>query len=262
MNIRKDLQSVEEYIARLLSIGSEFSKNDQTWSHLKNREDFRFISRIPFDQRYKVEAIYSEGRDMAIYMGDELLAINQDIGRFPTLTSILNTFEESWVSGKYNKELPNQAKEICNENEVNLWSVNQMISLFRQQEELLAAVRVTLNMLKDSDLHKRENGIPVVENPSSIHISGNTGSSINVQSDGASAVTNYNEPKIFEEMIAAIKSKELPAQTEETLVDNVKLLAASHRTGGFKEAYQDFMQNVSSHITVFTPFLASLAGML
>ncbi|MFI8748959.1 hypothetical protein ACIGG6_02980 [Vreelandella lionensis] len=42
----------------------------------------------------------------------------------------------------------------------------------------------------------------------------------------------------------------------------MQALAASHQSGGFKEAYKDFMQNVSAHITVFSPFISGLSGLL
>lgn len=113
MDIRKDLESVAQYISRLLSIGYEFSRFDKDWVHLKNEEDFRFISRIPFATRNKVEAVYAEGRDMALYMSDELLSINSDFSKFPTLTAIIERFKDTWVYGNYDSEVPNIAKKTC-----------------------------------------------------------------------------------------------------------------------------------------------------
>lgn len=177
MDIRKDLESVAQYISRLLSIGYEFSRFDKDWVHLKNEEDFRFISRIPFATRNKVEAVYAEGRDMALYMSDELLSINSDFSKFPTLTAIIERFKDTWVYGNYDSEVPNIAKKTCEENAVQLWSVEQMCSLFKKQEQLLAAVRITLQMLQDSDLYKMENGLPLMKQEANIHVSGISGSS-------------------------------------------------------------------------------------
>ncbi|WP_312479437.1 hypothetical protein [Stutzerimonas nitrititolerans] len=264
MDIRKDLESVAPSISRLLSVGEEFRGFDKDWSHLKNQEDFRFISRVPHQERYKVEALYAGGRDMAIYMYDSLLSINYDFSRYPTLTAIIEAFKNSWVYGNYDQEVPDVAKATCEKHDVNLWSVNQMVALFKKQEQLLAAVRVTLQMLQDSDLYKMENGIKIMKQEANINVSGVSGSSININSAGATAsvTNNYNEPTIFADLISAIKSNGFDSETESKLIDNVQALAASHQSGGFKEAYKDFMQNISAHITVFSPFITGLSALL
>lgn len=264
MDIRRDLESVAPYISRLLSVGEEFRAFDKDWSHLKNQEDFRFVSRVPYEERHKVEAVYADGRDMAIYMKDALLAINSDFSRYPTLTAIVEAFKSSWVYGNYDPEVPDVAKAVCAEHDVDLWSVNQMVALFKKQEQLLAAVRVTLQMLQNSDLYNMENGKPIMKQEANIHVNGVLGSSININSPGATAsvMCNYNEPTIFADMISAVKSHGFDSETESVLVDNVQALAASHQSGGFKEAYKDFMQNVSAHITVFSPFISGLSGLL
>lgn len=264
MDIRKDLESVAPFISRLLSVGEEFRAFDRDWSHLKNQEDFRFVSRVPYEDRHKVEAVYADGRDMAIYMYDSLLAINYDFSRYPTLSAVIEEFKNSWVYGNYKQEVPDIAKATCERHDVELWSVNQMVALFKKQEQLLAAVRVTLQMLKDSDLYKMENGMPIEKKEASIFLNGIRDSSINVNSAGATAsvVKNYNEPTIFTDLISAIKSNGFDAETESHLIDNVQALAASHQSGGFKEAYKDFMQNISAHITVFAPFISGLSALL
>jgi predicted ribosome-associated RNA-binding protein Tma20 len=211
-----------------------------------------------------VEALYADGRDMAIYMYDSLLAINSDFSRYPTLTAIIEAFKNSWAYENYDKEVPDVAKATCAKHEVNLWSVNQMAALFKKQEQLLAAVCVTLQILKDSDLYKMENGIKTMKQETNIHVSGVSGSSININSAGATAsvTNNYNEPTIFADLITAIKSNNFDGETESKLIDNVQALAASHQSGGFKEVYKDFMQNVSAHMTVFSPFITGLSALL
>ena len=264
MVIRKDLEPVLPYISRLLSIGQEFSNNEKIWINLKNNEDFRFVARIPHDARYKVEAVYCDGRDMSIYMGNSLSAINYDFSRYPMLTSIIEGFKNSWVYGNYDSGVQDVARNVCVENDVVLWSVNQMIELFNEQVKLLSAVRVTLQILKDSELYKIENGLPIMTQESNIHVSGVSGSSINIYSSGATATVSstYEEPTIFKEILSAIKSHKLDQETEIMLIENAQLLSASHRSGTFTGVYKDFMQNVSAHITVFTPFIAGLTSLL
>ncbi|MCP4992069.1 MAG: hypothetical protein GY928_40260 [Colwellia sp.] len=265
MEIRKDLVEVSPYISRLLSFSKEFSESENYWSHLKNKEDFKFISRIPHQEQNKVEALYCDGRDMAIYMSSALSEVNFDFSAYPTLSSIVHGFDESWVNGNYDPNVPDVAAETCASHGVELWSVNQMISLFRKQEKLLSAVRVTLNVLKRTDLYKLENGIEIMEEKKSIvNVSGVTGSSININSDNANAsvTQTYNEPSIFSDIIEVLKNADLAESTRSELIDNTQSLALAHEKGTFSESYKEFMQNVSAHITVFTPFLTGLAALL
>ncbi|WP_263081928.1 hypothetical protein [Endozoicomonas sp. Mp262] len=88
MDIRKDLEPVDTYIYRLLEIADQFNKNVEYWSHLKNKEDFREVMQIPESERYKVEKVYSDGKDMALFMKSALFGINHDFSEYPTLTSI------------------------------------------------------------------------------------------------------------------------------------------------------------------------------
>ncbi|SBW78656.1 hypothetical protein PVE_R1G0768 [Pseudomonas veronii 1YdBTEX2] len=265
MDIREDLRDVSGQIARLLALSNVFAENNKYWAHLKNDEDFNRVYRIPEKDRYKVESIYADGRDMAIYMMDALAEINFNYARYPTLTSIIEGFQNTWVYGNYNKETPDIAKEICSTYDIDLWSVRQMFKLFKDQEKLLAAVRATLAMLQNSNLYKEENGMPTQEkHPHQINLTGINSSSININSDGASAAVNqtYNEPAVFSEIITAIKLQGLDPIIEGELIDNTHMLAAGHKSGTFKDAYIDFMQNVSAHITVFGAFLPALSALL
>lgn len=128
MEIREDLQAVSTSISRLLSIAHEFSENDNYWSHLKNREDFDNIFRIADRDRYKVEKVYCDGRDMARFMKDTLSAINYNFSQFPTLTSIVDGFDNTWVYENYDPDVPDVAKLICEKNDAQIWSVNQIIT--------------------------------------------------------------------------------------------------------------------------------------
>ncbi|HED2284981.1 TPA: hypothetical protein R4Y06_003911 [Klebsiella pneumoniae] len=265
MYIRKDFEDVSCYISRLLSFSKQFSENNTNWSHLKNREDFRFIFRVPDNDRYKVEELYCAGRDMALYMAEALAEINYDFGKFPTLTSVVEGFDNSWVFGNYDAEIPEIAIQTCKDYNVDLWSVGQMYHLFKSQEKILSAIRVTLNILKSSNLYKLENGMEIMSEKShTINVSGISGSSININSTDSVTTINqtYNSPSIFEEIIHAIKEAKLDDDIEKDLIDNTQTLAIAHEKGNFSGAYKDFMQNISAHITVFTAFLPSLAALL
>lgn len=265
MDVREDLREVSGHISRLLALAEVFSENNKYWAQLKNEEDFNRIYKIPNDDRYKVENLYADGRDMAIYMMGALGEINYNYARYPTLTSIVKGFQNTWVYGNYDPKTPDVAKEVCELHNVDLWSVRQMFKLFKDQEDLLAAVRATVAMLQNSDLYKEENGLPTQnKNPNQIHVSGVSGSNIMINSDGSNATISqtYNEPAVFSEMIAAIKALGCDSVTEGELIDSTHMLAASHKSGAFKDAYKDFMQNLSAHITVFGPFIPALTALL
>lgn len=265
LDIRKDLESVAPLISRLLSIGREFMAFDKDWVHLKTQEDFQYLSRIPYEERYKVEAVYADGRDMALYMRESLLSINFNFSKYPTLTAIIDEFEGSWVYGGYDPESPDTAKSACEKHNINLWSVDQMAALFRKQENLLKAVRATLQILKNSDLYKMENGIPLMSHSTkNNHFENIENCSIIINSDNSSATTikTTGEPKVFSDLISAIKSSNLKKETEQKLIADVNSLSSSHQNGNFKEAYKSFMQNISAHITVFNPFLSGLSELL
>lgn len=98
MTIRADLKDVEPLISRLIAIGGEFNAKDRTWSHLKNKEDWsRIYSINDTILQGHLEDVYAMGRDMGGFMSEALLTINSDFTRYPTLTSIVESFKGTWV---------------------------------------------------------------------------------------------------------------------------------------------------------------------
>lgn len=262
--MRDDFQEESALISRLLQIGQQFRKfNNEDWSHLKNQEDFHKVLWLPQSEKHKVENLYCTGRDTAVYMASKLSEIDYDFASFPTLTSVVEGFKNSWVYN-FDESVPVTAKLICDKNEVDLWSVNQMIILYNQQGRLLKVVKETLEILKTSNLYKRENGIPIMTMPThSVTIGNITNSNVNTFSDNnQSQIQSYNEPKVFEEMKLAIQSSTLLPETKRSLIEATEKLAAGHKQGGFTQAYKDFMANASAHVTIFTAMLPTLASYL
>ncbi|AAN69300.1 MULTISPECIES: hypothetical protein [Pseudomonas] len=264
MNIRLDMGPVAPYFSRLLAIGGEFHKNIDDWVHLKNEEDFENIYRVPHDQRYKVEEVYATGRDIANSMGYALLETNTNFSRYPTLTSIIEYFQDTWVYDDYPSPIPAEAERVCVQNGIDLWSVRHMLKLFRKQEELLGAVRNALEILKRSDLYKEENGEVILKPESSIIISGVNGSAININSDGATAhaSTAYERPAVFDDLSRLIREHSPDTETQAKLLKNAEELAAGHKEGRFGQAYKDFMQNVANHVSVIAPVISGLSSLL
>ncbi|WP_305812792.1 hypothetical protein [Photobacterium leiognathi] len=101
---------------------------------------------------------------------------------------------------------------------------------------------------------------------STINVSGVNGSAINIHSSGATAkllpTLNITNLQSLLKCLRSVKGSGLDETTTQMLMDNVNMLATSHKTGTFSGAYKDFMQNVSAHITVFAPFIAGLSALL
>lgn len=147
MEVRRDLYDVEPLISRLLSIGEEYRSKDMWWSHLKNNEDWgRTVWPISDGlKKAKIERIYSDGRGMGLFMSDALAAINFDITTYPTLTSIIKRFENTWV---YNdlQYVINEAQQAFDELVLNSWAFNQMVTAFVEQMNLAEVVKQTLSL--------------------------------------------------------------------------------------------------------------------
>jgi len=244
-----------------MKIGEQFHQNNKDWSHYKNQEDYDQILQIPESVRYKIEKVYCDGRDMAYYMSDELIDINRNFSRFPTLTKIINILTDSWVT-RHDKDAPLVALSICKDHSVTPWAIKEMCHLYDQQIEMLDAISATLNILKKTDLYKTENGIPIM--PSNINISNTNSSNININSNFNSNTISKstNDVSVFSEMKKHIEQTVLDVETQKDLIQRVDTLEQSYVAGSFTDTYKDFMANLSSHITVFTPFLSGLAAML
>lgn len=166
MEIRKDFQSVEEYLHRLVQYADAFDRfNLKDWPHYKNNEDFERIYGYDRPARDHFENLYSDGRDCAIALSDKLISFNYP-NKFPTLTSFVKSFDGGWVYETYElRKALNEAKHAAESVDRCPWTVGQMLQLFEDQIELLDAVRNTLRILRETDLYKIENGRSLIETP-------------------------------------------------------------------------------------------------
>ena len=111
MYIRKDLEQVKGPISRLISIGKEFETLDSRWSHLKNYEDFSKVWQIEDpSKKNKIEEVYNTGRDIAGFMSLMLQTINTDFSTYPTLTAIIDKFNDTCID-KDLSNIPAEAKK-------------------------------------------------------------------------------------------------------------------------------------------------------
>lgn len=259
-NIRGDFKDVEGQIARLLAIGEEFRSKDRDWSHMKNREDWgRNLYKIADGRKRAIfERIYSDGRDMGLYMSQALCSINYDITTYPTISSVIEELDGSWIDSNLDPVVED-AKEVVEEYQLNCWAFDQMVTLFKDQQRLAKVVRDTLDLLKNSNLYKLENGIPVDKGTPSVNISNVTGSNISVASSNVKQKVEGTDA-IFADLLAAIDKADI--EQKDALIESVAEMQETQGTPSFSEAYKRFMAAAANHITVFAPFLPALAGLL
>lgn len=259
MKIRGDLKEVEHLIARLISIGAEFARKDSDWSHYKNNEDYEKVYGISdFSKRSKIERIYADGRDMAGFMADALQSINSDFTEYPTLSSIIEKFQDTWSSDDL-KPIIQEAKDAAEELQFNNWAFRQMLSTLEEQLKLLDATSKSLQMLKTSDLYKLENGEKMAKENNSIKFGDITNSNINFNSSNVSQTLTANY-EVFSNIIEAIESSEI--ENKEALITATKAMEVESKTGSIASSYKNFMSLAADHLTVFTPFLAALSTFL
>lgn len=193
MDVRTDLREVEGYIHRLLSIGQDFGEKDREWGHLKNKEDWsRVYSISDADARAAVEKIYGTGRDMAIFMSRELSAINTDFGRYPTLTSILEQFAQTWVYSEELESISSTSRAAAQSVGFENYALAKMLETFDEQVRLLTVVRDTFKILRDTDLYRQENQLPARPPSGSVILQNVSNSQVAVQSQGTSQTSNHH----------------------------------------------------------------------
>ena len=260
VNIRKDLGQVEGLISRLISIGQEFGTMDSRWSHMKNNEDFeRVYAIVETQKKHSIEEVYATGRDMALFMSDALQSINVDFTTYPSLTSIIDRFKDTWIDSDLNK-IKTEGEEAHEGLGLNNWAFRQILIMFEDQINLAKAVKQTLNLLKDSDLYKLENETLVKENSSNIiNINNVTNSNISVSSDNTSQEIKQSRG-VFIKIIEAVESSDI--EDKDQLIMATKEMEDAARCGNIAGAYKNFIALASNHMGIIAPFIPALSVLL
>jgi len=162
MDLRSDFRGVEDLINRLREYAKQFATyNVRDWSHLKNREDFGGVYRLPLESRQPLENVYAHGRDLAIGMADVLERYGE-VGMYPTFTSYVAGVEKSVES------YLTEAREVIVGGEKTIsglsehpWACAEMIRLYKIQVRILESLRDEwIPRAKNSGLYKEESGQP------------------------------------------------------------------------------------------------------
>lgn len=266
MEIRKDLLEISDLLQRLIVFSGVFWKNNsKVWPYLKNREDFHRVYALKDEHRYPLEEVYATGRDIAGYMSMQLTLFNEpDI--YPTLTSFINSFKGSWLDKiDQLKKITKKAHNISEELKNCPWAVGRMIKLFNDQLDMFKPIKRSLDILRETDLFKRENGEAVMEEAKggdTFNISTVSGK-VNVNSEDNSTNVSINvEGNIFGEIADAIKSADIADNEKEKLISEVFELEKSVGDDSFIPKYKSFLQTAANHMTILAPFIPALSRFL
>lgn len=263
MDIRKDFESVATFIHRLAGLGEQFSRyNKEDWPHLKNREDFQKVYRLPDSERMQLEELYATGRDCAIFMGSRLQEFN-NVGQFLSLAEYVDSFDRTWVNERDDYQVfLHKITAITDSLEDPPWAVRRMIDIFDNQLHLLASVRKTLDLLKQTNLYKIEKGELPVEKESNINI-GHINGKVNINSTDNSTNISVDSSSIFDGLTNAISNAStIEDQKKAQLLTKVEELKQAEGTVGFVQKYKEFMQNGANHVTVISPFIPALTSLI
>jgi len=95
-----------------------------------------------------------------------------------------------------------------------------------------------------------------------IHIHGdNSRLNVNSTDNSTNIVSESKEEQLFVQMQEAARSVTDDTERED-VVSLLAELQKAHGSGGFLQAYQNFMASAANHMTLFAPFLPMLAQML
>jgi hypothetical protein len=157
MQIRPDFKEAEPQLQQFVVFADAFQRfNFQEWPALKNNSDFELVYRLDFAASNQLQAIYADGRDVAVNMSSKLLAFNWPT-EFVTLKSYVDSFKpDSWVydTARLSKQVADAENTARSLGSKAPSIMGQMFALFRKQIEMLDAVRGTLGMLKTSKLYQ------------------------------------------------------------------------------------------------------------
>ena len=156
--IRKDFQSIEEEIYRLIEYGKDFFRIRNRYSELKNHEDFSKIYNLSIEQKQYFEFLYSSGGDSSFNIFNILLNFNS-VQYYPTLTHVIQDLEKI-IDWKIElEEILYKSEEEYRNLNISFYSIPEMQLLHKKQIEYLSYINSIIPLLKDSIIFEKENNI-------------------------------------------------------------------------------------------------------
>lgn len=272
--IANDIIDVDQLIEQIKLYAQKFRNYEKSFIHCKNVEGFERTLELQVpDSSYKIARIYGSGRDLAI-------AIQSNIYRWLTIehTSLLKTAVDNLeyqITGLKDRTKDEylEIDKTYEESGYRDWSINEMLSItlemFQQIDEILIIIRI----IKDSYSYKAQSEeLPVAKirdlMGAKMNTINNSGNFQNTQmSNGESNSGNMtitNNQGISDEL-AAVCQKLIEviqnSSAEQTEKDAVKAIVheieAAETPLKLKDAYNNLISSISSHVTIGTAILTS-----
>jgi hypothetical protein len=168
MEIRKDFQELSCLLSRLIVFSEEFDSFDRVdWSHLKSKEDYNRIYSYK-NNFHVIEKIYQEGRGFAIGMKSMLVGWNSvsDFPNFAAYVDSLDVYVNESLDGPNSlRKVLHKVKMVLKQNQIDLFSTNQMMIIFEKQLNLAESVAGWIKHAKKTPYYKAGTGLPQTQRP-------------------------------------------------------------------------------------------------
>jgi hypothetical protein len=135
------------------------------------------------------------------------------------------------------------------------------MNLFLKQMELLAALKDTLNLIKNSRLYKMEKGEVPVDKANGINI-GTIHGKVNINSTDKSTTIIVNQLEVFDNVKGAIIKSKIEQTDKDLILSKLDEMQKSCGRSDFIIRYNEFIQAAANHITIIAPFIPALTKLI
>lgn len=272
--IANDIIDVDQLIEQIKLYAQKFRNYEKSFIHCKNVEGFerKLELQVP-DSSYKIARIYGSGRDLAI-------AIQSNIYRYLTIeqTSLLKTAVDNLeyqITGLKDrtKDEYSEIDKAYEESGYRDWSINEMLSITLEMFQQIDEILITIRIIKNSYSYKAQSGELSLEKirdlmGTKMNTINNSGNIQNTQiSNGESnsgKMTMTNNQSINDELaivcqklIEVIESSSAEQAEKDAVKAIVHEIEAAKTPLKLKDAYNELISSISSHITIGTAILTS-----
>lgn len=274
--IANDIINVDQLIEQIKLYAQKFRNYEESFIHCKNVEEFerKLELQVP-DSSYKIARIYGSGRDLAI-------AIQSNIHRWLAIeqTSLLKTAVDNLeyqITGLKDRTKDEylEINKTYEESGYRDWSINEMLSITLEMFQQIDEIIITIRIIKSSYSYKAQSGeLSLTEirdlmgaKMNTINNSGNfqnTQISNGENNSGNMTMTNNQGisdrlTAVCQKLIEVIENSSAEQTEKDTVKAIVHEIEAAKTPLKLKDAYNDLISSMSSHITIGTAILTSSA---
>ncbi|WP_180116865.1 hypothetical protein [Acinetobacter sp. YH12096] len=254
LNVNCLVQEIMNYRSKFLRLSKDFL-------HCKVEERFiDELNRSYHEHQHKLDRTYCYGKALSEELAFEVGNIN-NTEIYPTLKILIEKLVEELISRQRWQNIADEVKQYSESHNINIWSLTYMDTRYRQIYEYIDEILDQLEILKQSFtyqiLSKQITTIEAIKlmNTPNISIQGNQ-NQIQTGSNNQQIVNqaqNTQPPEIFNELITFISKIENVSDDDkkqfQAQIDELKL---NYNQPTFHHKYNNFMANVSAHVTIGT----------